>query len=329
LTLFTLALSLNRGDMWELGERIHNAWKPLAVAMAFGVFGLAMLFFATAQDGHYYWQVLFFLSQKLLPMQMWIEFFIDFMTYWPSYAHNYFVIESGFSGAILFRLAAAMFASFCVGVAIHEQFLSTYPRARTWLLLSSFGITIAMFLLVRNEWAGHHFVFLWVPLILLFADFAVSLSPGLCMAVISSFLALNLWSVIALTQYDVRGHTSIERYVIFDYFSNKDIASQAVINFTSWGAYYMQAIYGPRGQLVLYTEPHVADYMRTGAMIPEDAAQVTELVQKTGRRLYNVCSGNLCNKAALEAAFNYRFTFEDALPGLTYWHVFAATQRKN
>jgi len=328
LGLFALALTAGKDSMKELGEKIIDIWKPLAAAAATGGVCLLILFFSTNRDGLYYGAWLANLANNTAPIDAWLGAFFDFMTYWPSYAGNYYKVESDFFGAILFRLALAVFIIFCITSAVQSKFLATYSRTRLTLLLASFITTLVIFFVMGNEWAGHHFVFLWVPLAVLFADLAVSLSPGLAMIAVTGFLALNLWSVIALTQLKEKPESSSERAAIFEYFNDKAIASQAIINFSSWGGYYIQSLYGPRDQLVTYSEPYGSDNERTATLSPQDADQLYNLSQKTGRRIYNICFGDICNKVALGAIFGNRLTFEEIMPGLPNWHVFAASPRK-
>jgi hypothetical protein len=328
LGLFALALAAGTGSFKDLAEKIKNAWMPLSAAAVTGGVGLILLFFSTNRDGLYYGTWLVDLANHMPPLEVWMSVFFDFMTYWPSYASNYYQMESDFFGAIMFRLALAVFVIFCIAAAVHGKFLATYSRPRLILLLASFFITLVIFFFMGNEWAGHHFVFLWVPLMVLFADLAVSLAPGFTMIAVAGFLALNLWSVIALTQLKEKPHTSSERAAIFAYFDNEAVASQALINFSSWGGYYIQSLYGPRNQLVTYTEPYGYEDKRTATLNPKDAEELFLLAQKTGRRIYNICYGAICNKVALEAIFGNQLTFEEIMPSLPNWHVFAALPRK-
>jgi hypothetical protein len=195
------------------------------------------------------------------------------------------------------------------------------------LLLASSAITVAIFIVIRNAWAAHHFIFLWVPLILLFADLVAGLTPELMMIAMTGFLGLNLISTVILTQQSETVRSARERDVIFRYFSDDAIASQAIINFSSWGGYYIQSLYGPKDQLVTYTEPYGVESTRTTSLSPKDAKGLLQLSQQTGRQIYNVCFSELCNKVSLEALFGFELTFKDVLPGLPHWHVFVGTPR--
>jgi len=227
---------------------------------------------------------------------------------------------------VMFKLVTGAFFAAVLWSAAQARFFSA-PKARHVLLVLSFLSSVVIFVGAQNVWAAHHFVFMWAPLILLFMDCAATLAPVAAMILIGGFFILNLAALATLTQMKFLGTNAPERAAIFHYFDNDEIASHAIINFSSWGGYYIQALYGPKDQLVTYTEPHDLETLRLVSFSPQDAAALLEISRQTGRKIYNICYGPVCDKQSLEGVFGNKVTFEEILPGMQLWHLFAATPR--
>jgi len=327
LGFFALALTVKDKNFGDGMARLKKARGALLTGAFLLITGTLLLFFSTSRNGDFYIVWLTALTQRALPVGSWFGSFADFLLYWPSYARYTFDLAGNSLTQLLFSLAVVGF--FLAGLAA-AIFLLRRNAARKlrWIFLGlSFLSSAVIFLVLRNTWAGHHFVFLWVPLIVLFADLAASLAPGPALGLVSAFLVLNLWSIGALTQAPLQIRNAGERAAIFRFFADDARASQSIIDFSSWGGYYIQSLYGPKNQLVTYTEPYDQQLLDNLPLMPEDARRLLSLAHKTGRRLYVICTGAACNKMALDAVFKDAVAFEDALPGLQNWRVFAAGPR--
>jgi len=324
---FALALAAGDRGFGELKAALYNARWALVLAALVVVAGVLILFFSENDRGQSYIVWLADMVDNRRSFSGRIDLLFDFFFYWPAFAHTYFDMNDDTASAILFKAATAVFCAIVAWFAAKSGFFSTL-KARHTLLGLSFLSTTVIFIGAQNVWAGHHFIFMWAPLILLFMDFAATLAPMLAIILIGGFFAFNLASLAALTQGTFLGTNAPERAAIFHYFDNDEIASHAIINFSSWGAYYIQAIYGPKNQLVTYTEPHDLETLRRVSFMPQDAAALLEIAHQTGRRIYNICYGPTCTKEGLESVYDNKIAFEEVLPGLQFWHVFAATPRR-
>ncbi|HUY69103.1 MAG TPA: hypothetical protein VMV79_07360, partial [Alphaproteobacteria bacterium] len=323
-----------------LFARLKKTWPAIMLAVVLATIGLAALF-ASAIDGRPYFDLLRIVAPRQAPATGFfytLKLFIAYLLAWPAYAHRVFDMR----GAMLtpsfffFMVAAAGLFAGCVVLAVHKS-----PRRwlapRPLLLALSFLATTAVFLILRNVWAGHHFIFLWPPLMVLFADLLEDAAPAARKALLGAFLALNALAVVILLWWPIDPTAARDRQAIFAYFHNDARAAQAIVNYSSWGGYYIQSLYGPRDQLVTYAQP----------LTPASARQLLALSRQTGRRLYDVCYNNLrddplqelpplidhryynsvCDQAYLEAMFGDKVRFEDLLPQQRIWHLFVAVPR--
>jgi hypothetical protein len=196
---------------------------------------------------------------------------------------------------VMYLVSPILFTNRIYGVSIPQVLLSALAFLPALLLFfyaafekknrnrlfifASFLLLIFIFLITKKTWSGHHFVYLHIPIVIYLMIYAGSGPRRYVQVIIALFLsALVSWGQV----YSAKEYTHSEsgRKVIFDYLSQKDIASESIINFTSWGGYYQQSLYGADSQLVTYTEPITSDGMRL----------MKELLVITGRKyLVNVC----------------------------------------
>jgi hypothetical protein len=274
-----------------------------------------LILFSVNQDGKHYLAWLMEIRSEEPAHVAWTALFTSFMLYWPGYAHYSYDLNNRTPAAIWFQLASAGFAVMCVITAVRAKFPSSGTGLRCTLLGLSFTATAIVFFIAGNAWAAHHFIFLWAPLIILLADLTATLPSGSAVIIAMVFFALNLWSVAALTQENVQARNSPDREAVFQFFNDDAFAPDAIVNYSAWGGYYIQALYGPKNQLVTYTDP----------LLPQDADQLLALSHETGRKIYDVCFGPYCNALTLKSLFGGRLDFDDVLPGLPNWRAFAAT----
>ena len=98
---------------------------------------------------------------------------------------------------------------------------------------------------------------------------------------------------------------------MFAYFSQPEIARSFVLNFSSWGGYYHQALFGDWDQLVTYTEP----------LDEVQSAKLAQIARRTSRNVLNACLD--CNASTLGRRFGRNA--EEITPvdlDLKQWKVF-------
>ncbi len=310
-----------------LSKSIRQAWLPLLVASAVSLMGLAILMFGINKDGITYIQWLMALAQNnKSSLSEWTTTFVSFQFFWAMFAHYHFDLTQSAAHAGLFKLITLIVMG-GYGFVVWRNRKDAFPsRMQSLFLLLSYLCVIVVFAFLRNTWAGHHFVFMWVPLILFFAT-TLNKLPATARAIfVGLFLTLNLASLLVLTQNKLLVKINEEKEVIYAYLNDEHRASESIYNFTTWGGYFIQALYGPKTQMAVYTEPYEAS--PTVALYPEFAEKLLDISHFTRRKLYTVCyEPGLCSKEDLETAFAGKASFEEVLPGLQHWHLFLAKER--
>ena len=129
-----------------------------------------------------------------------------------------------------------------------------------FLILGTIGLGVAIFLFTRHAWSGHHFIFLHITMLILLMRYASCGEKKYSYVVLLILLSTTVSCVQLFIGKEGR-HSESTRQPIFDYLSKEEIASNAVINFVSWGGYYQQSLYGARTQLVTYTEPITQEFV--------------------------------------------------------------------
>lgn len=305
-----------------LPEKIASFWRargPLALFAGLFLLGHGLLFFAHRQDGPAFIDWLIHLAAQKPPFEEWLGEATQFLFFWPSYAHFTFEIDGASGAGIFFALGVIALTGAFLGMAGRKE----ENRWRSGLLLASFLAGLLTFALLRNTWAGHHFVFLWVPLLALFAEGLRGLATGRRAGILLAFLLLNLLCVGILFQTPVVLRAGRDKEAVFAYL-NDPARSRALVAFASWGGYYIHSLYGPQEQAVTYVEPYEKETARDLPLYPVWAGRLEEIAAQTNRDLYIVCTQPLCNAGALSASFGYRQTFVEALAGQKDWHLFIA-----
>ena|GEM_PF-1117580 len=337
-TCFCLAF-LDELDWMQLFARAKKCARALLLAALIVAAGILTLLFAQMGDHSYLYHlthVQAHLEQKQAPGGVLISCFLLLLA-WPAYAHRVFDMEMiDVQWIVVSMILTAIFFIACF-ILVRKQKLLRPLRPRTELLIFSFFAALLAFLGFSKVWAGHHFIFLWVPAIVLFADCLAELTPAALLGITAGFFALNGFSVLTLTQAPVSFNMSSERAAIFDYFNDERRAPESLVNYSSWGGYSIHALYAPKNLLVTYAQTL-------------DAAQTQRLLEisrLTKRAIYDVCLDPLrgtmfegmpvtvdgksfpsvCSKAFLDNRFGGKLDFEEVLPGLSIWHVFTGTPR--
>ncbi|MEJ0062090.1 MAG: hypothetical protein WDO70_02545 [Alphaproteobacteria bacterium] len=327
--LFCLAFAAGDGnggdaerDLRGLTRRLETARAPIASFLALAFAGIMFWLLSTNTAGNTYLEWLMKIAEgSPVPFAGRLGAFAQAMLFWPFFAHKYFVLDAAEAFPMLLQAGIFSFMAFCLTVAWKNR---DKDGCRALLLALSFGAGALCLLLTPNSSAGHHFIFLWVPLLALLNDALARLKPPAMLAAAGFFCALNLACALFLTQMPVNPESARDKDAIFARFNAEDSASGSIVNFASWGGYYIQALYGPKNQLVTYTEPYMAEDQRPLPILPGEAAALLDLSAATKRRLYNICAGRLCSRASMQTAFGNRARIEEIMPGLATWRVFEA-----
>ena len=332
---------------------LFKSWRPLFFGAMLFLGLTAALFFsvkvAEPYDGLYFVNWLRIMgdnSSGALPHYDMVnvpsvEKWPRFLLFWPAYAGRFFVTDltDAFGNRIIplrdfFALCLLPASLFLTSIgsyaALGGKKMVGYPPYRPTFLLLSFLAFFATFTLLGSVWAGHHFVFLWIPLIILFCDYLACLKGREIVFVSVLFAAANLVPALWLSQTNLRYEVSRERDAIGAYFS-EERSGHAVIDYEAWGYQFIQRDYGHDNQMVFLNA--LASY--------KNAQKLSAILGDTGRNLYVVCrlhdpsnsyesqAADSCAVPYIEGAvrcrLNKQATAVNVLPDLKIWHVFKIT----
>jgi len=241
--------------------------------------------------------------QESISLARQFKFICKYTFSFPSFGHRNFDISPL---AELFGLLPVLL--FIPWLVRHLRRTETCSKRILVLFGASYLIGLLVFLSIRNTWAGHHFVFLQVPLVSLLLILAKTDSKAFKM-VLTFVLLSNVYSVAVLSASPIGIHCARERELFFDYFDKPEIASKNIINFSSWGGYYYQSIYGDDSQLVTWSEQ----------LNPTEASKLTLLAKETHKNIINACLD--CSPNLMTELFPTSKVSELEL-GLNHWKVF-------
>jgi len=320
MACFSLAL-LDEPSWKNLYCRLRRAVSPLATGIFLFIAGVMLLLYSTLHydnitQSYSHWLQNF--AQKRFALSDLFQFFAVYLFFWASYAHFIFELDPNAVAIVFGSVFTGAFIILCFVFACERGKLTLPPKPRLSFLLLGFFILSAIFFIIGNVWAGHHFVFLLVPIAIIFLDFLSSLRPSRLVLVGSLFLLFNGFSVLYLTQQNIAIPSSPEREVIFNYLAEEVPPSQALVNFSAWGGYYHYSLFAPKNQLVTYIDP----------ITTEDAAKLVAIAKNTNRTIYNVCHGLGCDKESLEQAFDRKVVFRERVFGLESWRLFVGSPRQ-
>ena len=148
--------------------------------------------------------------------------------------------------------------SFLPIVLIMRHYIKQNTKIFKTILFTPIIILIIIFLILRNTWSGHHFIFLhlfFLPLIMYYANAnPKNFLRTSCALIICTLVSIG---ILSSTKTNIRSSKDISE--ISSYLNDKNIASKSIINFSSWGGYMQQSIYGDSSQIVTMTAPINAD----------------------------------------------------------------------
>lgn len=158
------------------------------------------------------------------------------------------------------------------------------------LVLSEVTLAI-IFFITKNVWASHHFIFLLVPIIILLMIFAHQSTKKFGLVITLLFINL-LVNVQLLSSSTIQGHARLGQNGIFKYLSDEEIAKDSLINFSSFGGYFILSLYGNKQQVVTWKD---INKVNSG----EPLAQTSK--QASRQYILNVCEG--CGIELMRTAF--------------------------
>ena len=174
------------------------------------------------------------------------SFLLQFGSSPYAYPHRIFHLNEGY-----LKISQIVFAPLLAIAA----FTVWHCRNRTavWVLLLSEVILVLTFFVTKNVWASHHFIFLQIPVIILLILFANTSEKKFLL--VSGLLLVNIVTNIYLLKNSaVQGHARLSQNGIFEYLSSNEVAKNSLINFSSFGGYFILSLYGHKEQVVTWRD---------------------------------------------------------------------------
>jgi hypothetical protein len=297
-----LAGTIGVGQLPTRGT-LREARVPLAVFVVVVGAGLAVLLSARTDDGLTYLGLLRAHSALVAGSALTqLQRIAYYTTMFPLYGDRVFAV---YAVPFALKLASAVPV---VGLA---AWLWRARAVSPWVLAAcgaAYLAGAAALLVTGSATSSHHYVFLHLPILVVLMR-AAAHSAGARRTVFAFVIATTVMSIGLLSATPVQRDTSRERGRVFDYASRPDVATTHVVNFSSWGGYYHQDLYGPRTQLVTFVDP----------LTPEGGARLADVARSTSRDLLNICMG--CTREAMLDAFHGASVQEVPL-GAEHWRAF-------
>ena len=289
------------------GNLLRDAAKnclPLAVLAIVFVGSMGLLLFVARTDGQTYFQYLNAALEKL-PVNVIAKRITWFTISFPMYGERIFIIP--FFLRVGFGVATVALAVWLVIAGIRTQ---SVRRGALLLFGLAYAIGVLVFLAIRAGYAGHHFIFLHIPALALLLLVAKT-NVAHFRLILGIILVLNVSSMVILGVSSIHPRSARERTAVFRYLTQPAIAEANVINFSSWGGYYQQALFGDDSQLVTFS--YLVGEYSSGPV------ELRQLGRLTGRRILNVCMN--CDLQLMQTLFATTDVTE-IRPGLRYWRIF-------
>lgn len=346
--LFFFLLAFAGESFGEIIKNLNNSRRALGLSVIVFIGLLVMLLFSTLPKGNYYITELILMMRGedyILPMLdvglSWGERWLRFLFFWPYYFHRFFNLEImddhgnyliSFRELISFCILPIILFLFSMVAALvaWKNDKITRVSSRTILLVLSFISNILAFTFLGKIWASHHFIFIWLPLLVLFADLIARVELKWQMALITLFYVINFLPWLWITKANFLDEVSRDRQAIGSYF-DQERSEKSIINYpTSWGYHLLQAQYGPSNAVITRL-----------SMKPEEIKALFRLSEKIQRQIYIVCYNDttniwlkmseICDKGKFENLMshemNEKIILEESLPGLQAWHIYKVVQQ--
>lgn len=298
-----------------LNDVNKNKW-PLLFSLLTLLIGIYILLFVGKDGGQTYFSFLKNSFEEVTTVVRQIKFIGKFTLSFPAFGHRAFQIPSYPLVTGLSSLPAIIIILLLI---YNVRKIGIYNRKAYFMFVLSYFSGIIVFISIRNTWASHHFVFLHLPLISLLLITANSNQKLLKISL--SFVCITaILSIVVLSVTPIGILCARERKYLFNYLSRPDIASKNIINFSTWGGYYHQSLYGNINQLVIWS-PNA-----------EEARKLSQLAKQINRNIINVCvdcdKSYNCDKASLLKLFSTTDVNEVEL-GLKSWKLYEITPNKS
>jgi hypothetical protein len=287
---------------------MRENWLPLLVfSLASGV-GIGFLLFLGTTEGQVYFEYLRNAPENSYRFIVQSAFIGAFTFSWARFTHR--VFEVPLTWQVAASVGTLLLGAWTMLMAWKS---GSSNRRALWFFGAAYLLGVLVFLLVRTPWAGHHYIFLHIPLLGLLLwvaredaiRYRFALGGTLTLAVI----AMALSSASEIDPKSVH-----ERSRIFSYLRQPDVASEHIINFSSFGGYYHQALFGHDDQLVTWSH--------SGRRNREPAIELQRLAGLTSRNILNICRD--CDDELMRSFYaTDRITEIDL--GLRFWKVFRIT----
>jgi hypothetical protein len=214
-------------------------------------------------------------------------------------------------------LTLSFWASGCLLlVKSYQRKIGALPIYKTTYTLGAFLVSIVIFLVSRNTWAGHHFIYPYIFILLAICQsITIVKSNGKLFFLIFS-ACLSVILTIQLFFLVPDSHSSWERYKVFDYLKQASIAENHLITHMTWGAYNPSSVYGHAKQAVLYTGNNISTVNK------EMALKIIKISEESNRKILCVCNEDDCNAEKLASVFLGKIQFKEAILGTKEWKVY-------
>ncbi len=261
--------------------------------------GLYILLFAGNVGGTSYFNYLrnASINQSSLPAVSaanQIKFQLEHIYYYtfsfPMYGSRIFEIRFDVASIFAFTLVCFLLLLIYVELKYNKKF-----NIVIWLFILSYMSACIIFCIMGNPRLGHHYVYLHIPVLALLL-IAANKNHERFKMVVSFVLFSNIISICVLLMTPIAGHSARERTDVFNYLRQNEVATENVINFSTWGGYYNQSLYGNKNQLVTFVAP----------LNSKGAFQLNELAKITSRNILNVCADCIEEPDLLSELFDYR-----------------------
>lgn len=310
ILILSLSVAIYRQRGIFSGSDLGSIWPALIGRMVFLgsiiLFVTAGFLFLIKTDGVNYFRYLVELK-KIQSREVPISLadihsgLIQFISIPYSYPHRIFHLNEGYK--IISQLVFAPVLLICIYTAWRcKNYLAI------GLLILSELVTVGIFILTKNVWASHHFIFLQIPIVILLMLFANSSAKSFLVSIL--LLCVNLFMNLALLNNSaVQGHAKLIKNGVFEYLSQDEIAKSGLINFSSFGGYFILSLYGNKDQVVTWKDLKNSESGRTLINLSKKASK---------EYIFNACEG--CTVEQIQFAFP-NATIEQVGPHKDSWRV--------
>lgn len=258
-------------DKWQSAERAErkkmfiNAGIILAVALVPNL----LIYSGQVARGVSYFSYLrqvggsFPLWDIVSQAKHWWLYCWPFLSYFPYFGHRFYYTAFNF-GALLSTIFIWVGSLLLIVFSARRR---KEPGAKYYWHLVLIGLLFFGFLLwsinrMVSSANGHHWVLSFPFLLLALAAAAKILSKKrlkLTVLLLVSVAVLNIIGVFFMTSQPIKPENDWSRLEIMRQLNNPEVSRRYVYVIIDWGIYFMNSIYGPKDQIILYLEPLITE----------------------------------------------------------------------